>query len=67
MGVQYLLNAQVGVDAGVPGRAREVLVLPVGDVDVGSGVPVLFRKTEINYIHQVAFLAKTPEKWAFQL
>ena len=57
----------MSVDAGVPGRAREVFVLPVGDVDVGPRVPVLFRKTEINYVHQVAFLAKTPENWRFQL
>ena len=63
--VWYLLNSQVSVDAGVPGRAREVFVLPVGDVDVGPGVPVLFRKTEINYVHQIAFLAKTPENWRF--
>ena len=36
-----LLNAEVGVDAGVPGGAGQVLVFPVGDVLVSPRVSVL--------------------------
>jgi len=37
-----LLNSQVCVDAGIAGCACEILVLAVGNVDVGLGVTVLF-------------------------
>ena len=44
----------MGVDAGVAGRAREILVLPVGNVLVGARVPELFGQTKIYHITQVA-------------
>ena len=36
-----LLDAQVGVDAGIPGGPGQVLVFPVGNVLVSPGVSVL--------------------------
>ena len=44
----------MGVDAGVAGGAREILVLPVGNVLVGAGIPELFGQTKIYHITQVA-------------
>lgn len=55
-----LLYAKVGVDAGVAGRPRQVLVFSVGDVLVGPGVPVLFGQTEVDDIDQVPFLTQAP-------
>ena len=52
-----LLYAQVGVYAGVPSRTGQVLVLPVGYVLVRAGVPVLFGKTEVDYVDEVALFA----------
>ena len=53
-----LTNAQVCVDGGVSGRARQVLVLPVGNVLVGAGIAVFLGQTKVNYIHEVALLAE---------
>jgi len=55
-----LLNAEVGVDAGVAGRARQVLVFSIGDVLVGPGVPVFFGQAKVNYIDEVALLPQAP-------
>ena len=44
----------MGVDAGVAGRAREILVLPVGNVLMGARIPELFGQTKIYHITQVA-------------
>lgn len=49
-----LLDAEVGVDRGVPGRPGQVLVLPVHDVDAGPEVAVLFRQSEVNHEEFVA-------------
>ena len=46
-----LLDAQVGVDAGVPGCARQVLVLAVGDVYVGLGVSELLSQAKVDDVH----------------
>ena len=46
--------SEMGVDAGVAGGAREILVLPVGNVLVGAGIPELFGQTKIYHITQVA-------------
>ena len=55
-----LFDAEAGVDGGVPGRAREVLVFSVRDVLVGARVPVLLRQAEVDDVDQVALLAQTP-------
>lgn len=52
----------MGVDGGVAGRARQVLVLPVGDVLVRSGIPVLLGQAEVDDVDQVALFAQTHEK-----
>jgi hypothetical protein len=55
-----LLNAEVGVDAGVARRPRQVLVLPVGDVLVGPRITVLLRQAKVNDVDQVALLTQAP-------
>lgn len=46
------------VYGGVAGRASQVLVLTVGDVLVCAGVAVFFGQAKVDYVHQVALLAK---------
>ena len=46
-----LLYAQVGVDAGVAGCPRQVLVLPVRDVLTRPVVSVLLRQPKVNEEH----------------
>ena len=46
----------MGVDAGVPGGASEILVLPVGNVLVGARISELFGQTKIYHITQVALM-----------
>ena len=46
-----LLDAEVGVDAGVPSRARQTLALLVGDVGARSQVAVLLRQAEVDKKH----------------
>jgi hypothetical protein len=46
----HLLDAQVCVDGCVARCARQVLVLPVRDVDVGLGVAVLLGQTKVNHV-----------------
>jgi len=46
----------MGVDAGVAGGAREILVLPIGNVLVGARISELFGQTKIYHITQVALL-----------
>lgn len=57
-----LLDTEVGVDTGVTGSTSEVLVLTVGDVEVGLGIPVLLGQTEIDHVDLVATLADTHEE-----
>lgn len=57
-----LTDAQVSVDRGIAGRAGQVLVLSVRDVEVSLGVTVLLRKTEINDVDLVATLANAHEE-----
>jgi hypothetical protein len=52
----------VGVDGGVTGRASQVLVLPIGDVEVGLGVTILLGQTEVDDIDLVAALANAHEE-----
>jgi hypothetical protein len=51
-----LLNAKVGVDGSVAGSSSQILVLPVGDVEVGLGVAELLGETKVNDVDLVAAL-----------
>ena len=55
-------DAQVGVDGGITGRASQVLVLPVRDVEVRLRVTVLLGQTEIDDIDLVTTLADAHEE-----
>lgn len=57
-----LLDAQVCVDGCVSGRAGQVLVLPVWDVDMGLGVPVFFRQSKVNDIDLIRPLAQAHQE-----
>jgi hypothetical protein len=57
-----LLDAQVRVDRGVSSGTRQILVLSVGDVEVGLGISVLLGETEINHVDLVASLANAHQK-----
>mmetsp|Transcript_46340 Transcript_46340/g.131036 ORF Transcript_46340/g.131036 Transcript_46340/m.131036 type:complete len:215 (+) Transcript_46340:273-917(+) len=46
-----LLGTQVVVDAGVSGRADQLLTLPVGNVVVALRVAVLLCEPEVNHVH----------------
>ena len=48
----------MGVDAGVAGGAREILVLPIGNVLVGARISELFGQSKIYHITQVALVLK---------
>lgn len=61
-----LTNSKVCVYGGIACRASQVLVLPVGDVLVCSGIAVLFGKAKVNDVHQVTLLAK-PHKEVVRL
>lgn len=52
----------MSVDGSVASRARQVLVLPVGDVLVRPGVAVLLGQAEVNDVDQVALFAETHQK-----
>lgn len=41
----------MSVDAGVARGASQVLVFPVRNVLVGSGVSILLRETEVDDVH----------------
>ena len=57
-----LTDAKVCVDGGIPRRPSEVLVLAVGDVLVGAGIPVLLSQPEVNDVDQVALLTQPHEE-----
>ena len=57
-----LLDAEVGVNAGVARSACEVFVLAVGDVDVGLRVPVLLGQAKIDDVDLVGPLAQAHEE-----
>ena len=52
-----LFDTQVSIDGRVTSSAGQVLVLPVGDVQVGLWVPVLLGEAEIDHIDLVATLS----------
>lgn len=53
-----LTDSKVSVDGGIACRARQVLVLPVRNVLVCSGVAVLLGQSKVNDVHQVTLLTK---------
>jgi len=57
-----LFNAQMCVNGGIAGGAREVLVFPIRNVLQRARVPELLGQAEVNDVHQVALLAETHEK-----
>ena len=52
----------MGVDAGISGSASQVLVLTVGDVEVGLWVSVLLGKTKIDDIDLITTLANSHQE-----
>lgn len=50
------------VDTRVSRRTRQILVLPVRNVQVGLGVAVLLGETEINHVDLVTALADTHQE-----
>ena len=56
------INTHLGVDGRVAGGTREVLVLSVRDVEMGLGVAVLLRETEIDDVDLVAPLTNAHEE-----
>lgn len=57
-----LTNAKMCVDGGIACRPCEVLVLSIGDMLVGAGIPVLLGQTKVNDVDQVAFLSQPHEE-----
>lgn len=52
----------MGIDARVPRGARQVLVLTVGDMEMGLGVAVFLRETKVDNVDLVAPLSDTHQK-----
>lgn len=50
-------DTQVGVDRSVTSSSREVLVLPVRDVEMSLGVTVLLGETKVDNVDLVTTLA----------
>ena len=57
-----LLDSQVRVDGRVASCACQVLVLPVGDVDVRLGVPLLILQDNIDDVDLIGPLAQPHEE-----
>lgn len=57
-----LLDTKMGVDGGITGSTSQVLVLSVGDVEVGLGITVLLGKTKIDNVDLVSALTDTHEE-----
>ena len=55
-------NAQMGVDAGVSGCSRQVLVFSIRDVLMCAGITILLGQAKVNDVHQIAFLPQTHEE-----
>jgi hypothetical protein len=59
---ERLTHAEMGVDGGVAGSAGEVLVLPVGYVQMGAGVAVLLGQAKVDDVDLVAALGDAHEE-----
>jgi hypothetical protein len=57
-----LLNTQMSIDRSVPCGTSQVLVLPVGDMQVSLGVSVFLGETEINDIDLIASFPNAHEE-----
>lgn len=57
-----LTDAQMCVNGGVASSASQVLVLPVGNVLMCAGIPVLLGQAKVYDVDQVALLAKAHQK-----
>jgi hypothetical protein len=52
----------MGVDGCIACSTRQVLVLTVWDVEMGLGIPVFLRQTEIDHVDLVASLANAHQE-----
>jgi hypothetical protein len=57
-----LTNSQMGINTGIASSSCQVLVLPVGNVQMALGVTVLLGKTKVDDVHLVATLADTHQE-----
>jgi hypothetical protein len=57
-----LFNTQMSIDRSVPSSTSQVLVLPVGDMQMSLGVSVLLGETEINDIDLIASFPNAHEE-----
>ena len=61
-GVSILWYPDIGIDTGVPGHSREILVLLVGNVLIATGIPVLLVQPEVDDEDDGLPLTKTNEE-----
>lgn len=47
----------MGIDTGITGGSCQVLVLPVGNVEVALGVTVLLGQSKVDHVHLVTALS----------
>lgn len=57
-----LLDAHVRVDRGVASRAREILVLAVGNVLMGARIAEFLGQPKVDYVDEVAFFGQAHEE-----
>lgn len=57
-----LTDTDVSIDAGITGRSRQVLILAVRDVQLGSRIAIPFGETKVNYVHQISPLSQTHQE-----
>ena len=57
-----LLNTKMGVDRGVTCGTRQILVLPVRNVEMGLWVTVLLGETKVDDVDLIATLSNTHEE-----
>lgn len=57
-----LTDAEVGVDASIARSPSQILVLSVRDVEMGLGVAIFLRKTEIDHVDLISTLANSHEE-----
>lgn len=60
--VLLLTDTQVGVDAGITSGTRQVLVLTVGNVEVGLWVSVFLGQTKVDDIDLISSLANAHQE-----
>jgi len=50
------------VDTGVTSRASQILVFPVGDMEMGLRIPVFLCEAKINDVHLISTFANSHQK-----